>query len=570
MWISNSLSQSLFFLLLAFTTTTNGQGGSFGYTDAALKDTFCAPLSPKRTNYYGCTNLGPSNQSTAMVIRQYETTITYGTGNNFVPFILKSSGTGAQSFKGYLVRPASQWDSSECPLNCTIACRSHGMKYAIMNQGVCGCSPYFYAPAAPLFYTNRPGNPADTNYPDVNTPCGGTFGSGMDPGRPNCFGDPGNSVCGGLTGTKVSNTWNYRYGSGLIAASVWFDNSFERDTSLAATPDETHPYKYLGCFKIFTKGATLFQPSGFENIFNDPAECYTFCRNLNMPYVGMGIDDSTGVLNCKCGTSFSTATFLDDSTTACHTACLAVPGNPVCTTGSTADCCGHGLFYFTVYRHPRLLGCYEPPIPGSSIAGNYPVQCGPTPPIATLRPTFVVVGVSTSANPLSVIPKPTPGLVFNGGDYNYLGCYAANTLPSLIGNVYNMPSNSGLQACMNYCKTANNGTATIWAAVWSEFNSPFLTNRCYCSNTAPAAVSAGTRLAYSNCIAPCNGIVTDVCGGYEGQQAIYGPASYLAPAGPVTRSYVVQSTYMCIPASTSASSVVTSSTMTSSSKISKF
>ncbi|KAH7311947.1 hypothetical protein BKA65DRAFT_574667 [Rhexocercosporidium sp. MPI-PUGE-AT-0058] len=456
MLLYNMFFQSLLVLLWTFTTPTDGQGGSFGFTQAALNDGFCAVTSNTRSNFVGCYNIGPVNASNAKTITQDSTTVTFGTGTFYTPFILTNTGTGATSYTGYVVRPASEWTSSETSLNCTVACRSHGMKYAMMTLGVCGCSPFLSTNGASVYITSKSGNPPDIQYPDGASPCGG---GGVVPSRPNCFGDAAQLGCGGLTGSVNTGSWNKRYGTGLLANAIWFDNSFAKDSDIIPSV-EAGAYLYLACFKIPSTGYQMFQPEGFVNTFTNFLDCNLFCAKLNMPYAARAWDSTTSKVKCKCGTEFNTNIFQTDDVSNCNVNCVT---GTTTGCGVLSDCCGSAL-NFAVYRNDGLLGCYEPPIPGSSLAGSgtYPVQCGPTTAIYFSR-TSVVGTTTLSNNPLATA-RASPGLSYVGGFYNWLGCYPANYLTSVIATL-NIPNGSGLAECMVFCSTASGGGPATWVSV---------------------------------------------------------------------------------------------------------
>ncbi|KAG4438982.1 hypothetical protein IFR05_005554 [Cadophora sp. M221] len=189
-------------------------------------------------------NVGLVNASNAKVITADSTTATFGTGTFYTPFILTNTGTGATSYKGYVVRPASEWTSSETSLNCTIACRAHGMKYSMMTLGVCGCSPFLSTNGASVYITSKSGTPPDIQYPDGASPCGG---GGVVPSRPNCYADAAQLGCGGLTGPGNTGSWDKKYVTGLLANAVWFDNSFEKESNINPTIEQG-AYLYLACF----------------------------------------------------------------------------------------------------------------------------------------------------------------------------------------------------------------------------------------------------------------------------------------------------------------------------------
>ncbi|KAG4438981.1 hypothetical protein IFR05_005553 [Cadophora sp. M221] len=227
-----------------------------------------------------------------------------------------------------------------------------------------------------------------------------------------------------------------------------------------------------------------------------------------MPYAARAWDTATSKVQCKCGTEFNTNIFQTDDASRCNVNCVN-GGTTGC--GAGASCCGSGL-YFAVYRNDQLLGCYEPPIPGSSLVGSgtYPVQCGSSTAIRLSR-TSVIGKTTLSNNPIATARAST-GLSFVGGFYNWLGCCPANYLTGVIATL-NIPNGQGLSECMVFCSTSSSGGPSTWVSV-TALKSGFLV--CQCSNTAPN-IGAGTRLEYSQCIAPCTK-PGDICGGYERQK----------------------------------------------------
>ncbi len=216
------------------------------------------------------------------IVAQNSPSVVYGTGLNAVPFFIANSGPSA--LPGYVLGGTSLWTSSETQLNCTIACRSHGMKYAMMVFGRCGCSPYN---PGTIFVNLFNGVPDTALNALTVSACSGYPEQGST-GFLGCFGDSTQLGAGYIT-TSIR-----RYTSGpigLYAAAVFFDNTFAPDGSINYAAMATS-YGYLGCF-IMTGDSTSFQPQGFSNYFNSMSGCYTFCANLNMPYAGMAFAGGT-------------------------------------------------------------------------------------------------------------------------------------------------------------------------------------------------------------------------------------------------------------------------------------
>jgi hypothetical protein len=131
-----------------------------------------------------------------------------------------------------------------------------------------------------------------------------------------------------------------------------------------------------------------------------------------------------------------------------------------CTVG--LNCCGNSIYY-AVYRNPDLLGCYEPPIPGTQLLGTatYPVAC-----FSTVFPQTVATTRSyVLPNPVAVyVPTATPARqhswVLSGyPQYTYIGCYNVGSLT--IKNATNTTTMTPL-LCAAYCNTGNAGAATTF------------------------------------------------------------------------------------------------------------
>lgn len=286
-----TLFMQLCIVIWAFATLIDGQGGSYGFTSAALADTTnCAVLSSRRSNYFSCINFGSATVSTPFQITPGSTDIVYGTGTYAA--VLMITNTGPSAFAGYQVAYTSRWTASETNYNCTLACRSHGMKYAIMYGGYCGCSPFLNLPKTPKFLqTATIQLVPDYLYIDANSLCLGT-GVPSYPNPPmNCLGDGNQPQCGVITGPGMNQ--NGVQPAGLVAGSVWLDNSFNSDSVLlgllSASPSAS--YAFLSCFRLSQDKAQTFLPANFSNTFplGQTSNCFLFCAKLNMPYAAMRI-----------------------------------------------------------------------------------------------------------------------------------------------------------------------------------------------------------------------------------------------------------------------------------------
>jgi hypothetical protein len=123
------------------------------------------------------------------------------------------------------------------------------------------------------------------------------------------------------------------------------------------------------------------------------------------------------------------------------------PCRNTCTLGS--NCCGNSIYY-AVYRNPNLLGCYEPPIPGTSLIGTatYPVACFSTVYSQTITPTRIYNNPDPSGvyTPTATAPRQYDWTI---NTFEYLGCYAPGTM-----NVVGTPSvvnTNNPKGCASQC-----------------------------------------------------------------------------------------------------------------------
>jgi len=278
--------------LWVFATLAHCQGGSFGwlpgYGDGLVtcNGTSANLTSYNMTNFVGCMDLGLSATSQPFGLTNNSTVVTMGTGVSMPPFNFASYGPS--SFPGFPTNGNSTWTTMETHLNCSIVCRAHGMKYAIILYGSCACSPYI--PYNSWFVFNlmiRPQwkdstlatglipNPISACCPLKN---GTTYGQ---------FGDNTQYYTGADAGT-LANAYTYNQSAlytGHTATAVWVDITFASDSTLVLSTQATL-YQYLACF-IMSDSTTTFMPLGFINNFTLPSQCYTFCAGVNMPYAGM-------------------------------------------------------------------------------------------------------------------------------------------------------------------------------------------------------------------------------------------------------------------------------------------
>jgi hypothetical protein len=136
-----------------------------------------------------------------------------------------------------------------------------------------------------------------------------------------------------------------------------------------------------------------------------------------------------------------------------------------CTVG--INCCGNSIYY-SVYRNPELLGCYEPPIPGTQIAAaTYPVACFSTVAcsntVATSKVYSLPNPVSMTFTPTATPPRQHYWTLPGYSNYNYLGCHGNTTLKSI-----NATTTSFMTPllCAAICETAGTGgTPTTYFSV---------------------------------------------------------------------------------------------------------
>lgn len=226
------------------------------------------------------------------------------------------------SFPGLQTAGESYYTTSETPYNCSLACRSFGMKYTIMVMGYCNCSPYFVNNITTYVLSG-------TTYTDnILFTAAGQSGCQNKLGQSImfCFGDYSQTECGFIVAaTNFMGGTSLLYGStaysGNYANAVWVDNTFADDSTLNPTTEKNN-YGYLGCFNMHTVLGSmniLFIPHDFFNTFTVMSDCFLFCANSNMPYAGIqsvsaGLESSLPNIGnllifdrnilCGCGTSF--------------------------------------------------------------------------------------------------------------------------------------------------------------------------------------------------------------------------------------------------------------------------
>lgn len=122
-----------------------------------------------------------------------------------------------------------------------------------------------------------------------------------------------------------------------------------------------------------------------------------------------------------------------------------------------------GAGYYAVYRNPDLTGCYTPPIPGTSVAGIYPVACFQTPYVVSSTVTRIATtNTWTGGNIVTTLPAYPLwyGNGVTGRDrYQLLGCFVKESI-NTAGNL--ITANTGTNAstmtndlCMDFGVTAN-------------------------------------------------------------------------------------------------------------------
>jgi hypothetical protein len=228
-----------------FLTLARCQGGGHGFTEDAV-DT-CDVLNPQNSQYLGCFDLGTTSPS-----HFSDNPPTPGGGANYYPYML---GDSIPAFVPGFAPHGTEWTNSLTPANCTIACRAHGFKYAVLIYPECHCGSY-----------PPPTAPSSTSQTDSKSPC--HHGTGYLP----CPGDPTNLACG------------YHNDNSHYFADIFIDITFADPDSLVVA-DEKVKYSYLGCFD-FNSGGSL-SPGGITNQFQTLDQCYAFCASFNMPYAGI-------------------------------------------------------------------------------------------------------------------------------------------------------------------------------------------------------------------------------------------------------------------------------------------
>jgi hypothetical protein len=255
----------------SFATVSNCQGGSFGFAP-----TSCDIYNVLSTNYLGCFQTGNDSfpDTPWSLVGPNNPAINFGRGPTTIgAMLITTSGTGATSFPGFVTGGVDLWWDSTTQYNCTMVCRSHGMKYTIITDGICSCSPYNGA----MIQFHFLGSGIDDMLNSASGACQvprnpiQNFGSNRDVGGGGFTWQNGH-----YAGGSVSGWWGSMY---------WVDASMADDLYIDYAYEATN-YGYLGCF-IMPDSATSFQPQGYTNVFASTAGCYTFCSSLNMPYAGM-------------------------------------------------------------------------------------------------------------------------------------------------------------------------------------------------------------------------------------------------------------------------------------------
>ncbi|KAF8852351.1 hypothetical protein BDZ45DRAFT_749752 [Acephala macrosclerotiorum] len=503
MFFSSTLVQIAILVLWIFARLSNCQG-SYGFTADSLTGLGACIPTGALSSFVGCSLSGSVNST--FQITAGSTNIIRGTGYTVAPFHLRGSshqqaycsGGGIcagnddgndLSFPGLQVAGENYWTVSDTPYNCTMACRSHGMKYTIMTMGYCNCSPY-WTPNITTYTLSGIQYTDNVYFPKLSgsqkTTCSNNAGSITI----YCFGDFTQTECGWIvTSTTFNGNAYFDYGNvayvGNYANAIWVDNTFAADSTLVASTEQNN-YGYIGCFNIHAVTGSLyamFVPLQFANTFTTMSNCFLFCANVNMPYAGM-LSTSPGNIQCACGTSFARASHqsLPDSASSsqCNYGCTS--GTAGCTFGT--NCCGHSTaseYYAAVYRNPNYLGCYEPPYPGTQIAAvatngatqyqqTYPNACFQT--VVSGTSTATSRGSATSTGILIITTTP-PQLIWNTPtypQYEYLGCYLSQSIPQGPGVYQTAITFSGtFTDCMVFCSTAGpSSSSTAFMATFIQ------------------------------------------------------------------------------------------------------
>ncbi|KAI1810697.1 hypothetical protein GGS20DRAFT_162042 [Poronia punctata] len=369
------------------------------------------------------------------------------------------------------------------PYFCANTCRAHGFKYSSFFDKSCSCG-------SSLSYrdTNNVVNTLVPN-PDSDDLC--TKGSSGNI-YPKCGGDLREN-CGSNQGARI-----------------FVDPSFPDERTLKRTPTELQAladgYGLLGCFL-----GARFASSRNEittTIQADGPSCLRYCADLGLPFAFMSKNPLALTVTCRCGSDFGKNTFLTTTDIGtCSSRCsdtVALSNSPC----SGQDCCNTGGFEFPVYANPRLMGCFNPVIPGKADpAAATPAfgtfSCFPTPSSIALRSASSVVSyvsktMSASASFVATARPATNAFV------NY-GCYQGTALSTVLSdNVDAGLASVSVDACISACDTQGKTYAAL-------VGDP--TPRCYCGN------NIGANLAIRDmelCNQPCPGSARQNCGGTNG------------------------------------------------------
>ncbi|KAI4228127.1 MAG: hypothetical protein L6R36_001907, partial [Xanthoria steineri] len=260
---------------------------------------------------------------------------------------------------------------------------------------------------------------------------------------------------------------------GQSHGSVYADQSFVSDSS-PPTVGVSANYRYYGCYTNSNGGP------GFVAIHSSSlAGCQNYCGGLGYAFAVRSNIDSDAGYNCQCGPEIQAGLQVDES--GCSTYCNGTTG----ATGGQGTCGGTGGQY-SVYKNPRLQGCYIPREPGVDATHTYvaPGNAGGAPSSGS---TASASGSSTSSA-LSSSPSSS---------FAYRGCYSEGTSGRALSDASTVSSTMTVEKCAAFCQ----GYTYMGIEYGSE---------CYCGNTIGVGAAPVTD---GSCSMTCGGDQTEICGG---------------------------------------------------------
>ncbi|CAO1598181.1 hypothetical protein XANCAGTX0491_001951 [Xanthoria calcicola] len=331
---------------------------------------------------------------------------------------------------------------------CNTACRAHGYHYSLLYAAVeCWCSMQ-------LPYPEPPASGDTTNNGIYRGDSPGT----QSPASSCSARCPGNDsqICGGQS-----------------HGSVYADQSFVSDSS-PPTVGVSANYKYYGCYTNSNGGP------GFVSIHSSSlAGCQNYCGGLGYAFAVRSNIDRDASYNCQCGPEIQAGLQVDES--GCSAYCNGTFG----ATGGQGTCGGTGGQY-SVYKNPRLQGCYIPREPGVDATHTYvaPANAGGAPSSGS---TASASGSSTSS---AVSSSPS-------SSFAYRGCYSEGTSGRALSDASTVSNTMTVEKCAAFCQA--------YTYMGIEYSS-----ECYCGNTIGTGAAPITD---GSCSMTCGGDQTEICGG---------------------------------------------------------